>query len=273
MADDDPILLDWPRPQIARIRLNRPHRLNALIPEMVTSLTDLLRSLDAGEQPGEQRCRVIVLTGSGRGFCAGVDLEGASQRNKAGLSILDRLDRQEKFAGMIEAIRSVRAPVIAAVNGPAAGAGLALALAADIRIAAPRAAFHVAAVKIGLSAGECGISYFLPRLVGASRAFELMLTGRPVDAAEADRIGLVSRVVPADELDEVAVTLAESITANAPFSVWMTKQVMSANLDASSLGDALALENRTQILAVSTEDCAEAMAAFVAKRSPVFQGR
>jgi enoyl-CoA hydratase len=273
VADNDPILLDWPRPQIARIRLNRPDRLNALIPEMVTGLTDLLRSLDTGEQHGDQHCRVIVLTGSGRGFCAGVDLEGASQRNKAGLSIPDRLDRQEKFAGMIEAIRSVRAPVIAAVNGPAAGAGLALALAADIRIAAPRAAFHVAAVKIGLSAGECGISYFLPRLIGASRAFELMLTGRPVDAAEADRIGLVSRVVPADELDEAAVTLAESITANAPFSIWMTKQVMSANLDADSLGDALALENRTQILAVYTEDCAEAMAAFVAKRSPVFQGR
>jgi len=269
VTDDDPILLDWPRPQIARIRLNRPDRLNALIPEMVTGLADLLRSLDGGERV----CRAIVLTGSGRGFCAGLDLEAAVRRNQARPSIPERLDRQEKFADMVETIRSVRAPVIAAVNGPAAGAGMALSLAADIRIAAPQATFHVAAVRIGLSAGECGISYFLPRLVGASRAFEIMLTGRPVDAGEADRIGLVSRVVAAGELDEEAVAVAEGIAANAPFSVWMTKRVMSANLDADSLGDALALENRTQILAVTTEDCAEAMAAFVAKRSPVFQGR
>lgn len=269
MADDEVMLLDWPRPEVARIRLNRPHRLNALVPDLVSGLTETLYSLDAQAE----QCRVIVLTGSGRGFCAGLDLAAAVERNRSSPSIPERLRRQERFAAMVRAIRSVRQPVIAAVNGPAAGAGLGLALAADIRIAGPDAAFHVAAVKIGLSAGECGISYFLPRLVGASRAFEIMLTGRPVGAAEAERIGLVSRVVPGSELDDCALEVAAAITANAPFSIWMTKQVGSANLDASGLDEALALENRTQILAVNTEDCAEAMSAFVEKRGPVFQGR
>jgi enoyl-CoA hydratase len=130
----------------------------------------------------------------------------------------------------------------------------------------------VGAVKIGLSAGECGISYLLPRLVGASRAFEVMLTGRPIQATEAERIGLVSQVVADDELLLAAITLAEGIVANAPFAVWMTKELMWTNLDASSFEAALSIENRTQMLAFATNDREEAVRAFLEKRPPVFVG-
>ena len=146
------------------------------------------------------------------------------------------------------------------------------ALAADIRIAATSARFHVASVKIGLSGGECGISYHLPRHVGSARAFEILLTGRPFDATEADRIGLVTRVVPDAELLDAALELAAAIAENSPFSVWMTKKVMWQNLDAT-FDAALELENRTQILAVMTADAREAMHAFVEKRPPTFEGR
>jgi len=269
VSGDEPILLDWPAPQVARIHLNRPDRLNALLPEMVVQLRERLLALDA-EVEG---CRVVVLTGSGRGFCAGLDLVAAVERNGVATSIPEHLRSQEHFAGMIQAIRSIRQPVIAAVNGPAAGAGMGLALAADIRLATPDAQFHVAAVKIGLSAGECGISYFLPRLIGAGRAFEVMLTGRPVKADEAERIGLVTRVVPDDELQGAALETAAAIIANSPFGIWMTKTLMYPNLDADSLDEAIALENRTQILAVTTGDSREAMSAFVDKRKPQYRGK
>jgi enoyl-CoA hydratase len=128
-----------------------------------------------------------------------------------------------------EPVRSVPQPVVAAINGPAASAGFGLALSADIRIAAPTARFHVAAVKLGLSAGECGISYHLPRYVGVSRAIEIMLAGRPVDGDEAERIGLVSRVVPHDDLVGAALQMADSICANSPLAVRMTKQITWTN--------------------------------------------
>jgi enoyl-CoA hydratase len=178
---------------------------------------------------------------------------------------------QEKFASMIRTIRTLRQPVIAAVNGAAAGAGLGLALACDVRVAAASASFHVAAVKIGLSAGECGISYHLPRHIGTSRAFEHMLTGRPIPAADAERYGLVSRVVPDGEVLGAALDIAREIAANSPFAVWQTKQVMRNNIDADFEG-ALAVENRAQILAVHTDDAGEAMRAFVEKRAPSFTG-
>jgi enoyl-CoA hydratase len=173
---------------------------------------------------------------------------------------------------MPRTIRGLDQAVIAAVNGPAAGAGLGIALAADVRVAASSATFHIAAVKIGLSAGECGISYHLPRHIGTSRAFELMLTGRPIDAAEADRIGLVSRLVPDGQAVAEALDIADAITANSPFAIRQTKAVMWANLD-NGFQNALDLENRTQILAVLTEDANEAMRAFTQKRPPVFTGK
>jgi enoyl-CoA hydratase len=164
-------------------------------------------------------------------------------------------------------------PVIAAINGAAAGGGLALALASDVRIAAASARCNVAFVRVGLSGCDCGVSYLLPRAVGTSAAFELMLTGRPVDAEEALRIGLVARVVPDEELQEAALATAALIVGNSPFGVEMTKEVMWAALDAGSLADAVALENRTQILCTLTEDQREAVAAFGGRRAPVFARR
>lgn len=253
---------------VAQVRLDRPDRLNALTPDLVVAVGDAFT--DLGQ---DSSCRVIVLTGTGRGFCAGLDLASHRDREEDRFRYPgERLDSQERFARMVRAIRAIRQPVIAAVNGPCAGAGFGLTLAADVRIAAASASFHVAAVKIGLSAGECGISYHLPRAIGSTRAFEVMLTGRPIDATEAERIGLVSRAVPDAELAGAAMDVAEAIRGNSPFAVRMTKQVMWANLDAQSLDHGLELENRTQILATMTRDSPEAMRAFLEKRSPNFSG-
>ncbi|WP_322769596.1 enoyl-CoA hydratase/isomerase family protein [Frankia sp. Cr1] len=264
---DRPVVVSWPRPSIAQVTLARPERLNALTFDMVGRLSDTFTQLGADE-----RARVIVLTGAGRAFCAGLDLAGHVQSKMArSRGPAERLRGQERFAAMVRAIRTIPQPVVAAVNGAAAGAGMALALAADVRLAAASARFHVAAVKIGLSAGECGISYHLPRCVGSSRAFEIMLTGRPVDAAEADRIGLVSQVVDDADLLDRALDTAGAICANSPFAVAMTKKIMWANLEAG-FDSAIELENRTQILASMTADSAEAMRAFVDKRTPTFTG-
>jgi enoyl-CoA hydratase len=173
---------------------------------------------------------------------------------------------------MITAVRSVPQAVIAAVNGPAAGAGFAIALASDIRVASSSARFHVGAVRIGLSGGECGMSYLLPRHVGVARAAEILLTGRPVDAAEAERIGLVARVVADEDLAPAAHRIADAVAANSPYSTWMTKRAIWSNLDADFAG-AVELENRTQVLASLTGDSREAIEAFAEKRDPLFTGR
>ncbi len=163
--------------------------------------------------------------------------------------------------------------MIAAVNGAAAGGGLALALASDVRIAAASARFNVAFVRIGLSGCDIGVSWLLPRLVGASRAFELLLTGRLIDAAEADHIGLVTRVVPDEDLLESALETARAICGNSPMGVRMTKEVMWSQLEIGSLQAGIDLENRTQILTSYTEDHDEASAAFRERRAPAFRDR
>jgi enoyl-CoA hydratase len=162
--------------------------------------------------------------------------------------------------------------VIAAVNGPAVGAGMALALSSDVRFVVPKARFLVAAVRIGLSAGESGVSYLLPRLIGASRAFDILLTGREIGAEEAERIGLARAIVEPEALLDEAIGYARMVLANSPFSIAHTKRLMWDNLD-QSYGQAIELENRTQILATTTHDYGEAVAAFVGKRPPRFEGR
>jgi enoyl-CoA hydratase len=259
--------------QVAVLRLNRPRALNALRHDTVRRMRTLLAGLAADE-----RVRVVVLTGAGRGFCAGWDLKSAlsgadGQPLQGPAGVTDFMRGQELFAGMVQALRALDKTVIAAINGVAVGAGFALTLAADVRIAARSASFHVGAVRIGLTAGECGISYHLPRMIGASRAFELMLTGRPLDAAEAERIGLVSAVVDDGELLERALATAAQVLANSPFATRHTKQLMWANLAAPSLDAALELENRAQVLALMTDDFREASAAFAEKRAPQFSGR
>jgi len=234
----------------------------------VRGLYDALDELET-----DRSCRVIVLTGAGRGFCAGLDLsEGASPppslpplgRAQAGMTV------QKMIAGLVPKMRSVPQPVIAAVNGAASGGGLALALASDVRVASESARFNVAFIRVGLSGCDIGVSWMLPRLIGASRAFELLLTGRLIDATEADRIGLVTRVVPDGEVLDSALETAELIVGNSPFGVRMTKEVMWSQLEIGSLQAGIDLENRTQVLSSFTGDLAEAMAAFVEKRPPTF---
>lgn len=256
--------LERPEPGIAVLRLNRPARLNALTDEMVAALGRLLDALAV-----ETALRALVITGAGRGFCAGFDLTLAERA-----PLTDELGeagawtaRQEAFAGIVTRLRALRVPVIAAVNGPANGAGFGLALACEVRHAAPTAAFNAAFVKVGMSSCDIGVSWLLPRCVGMSRAFEIMLTGRMVGADEAQRIGLVSEVVPAEALLAQALQTARAIAALDPFAVWMTKRGAWANLEAPSLQAAIELENRTQILARTTGELARAAQALTRKRS------
>lgn len=271
-ADD--VQVDRSHDGIAIVTLNRPERLNALSQMSVRRLCALLDGLDT-----DDAVRVVVITGAGRGFCAGWDLtsaltDAAGHALPGPPTVADYCAGQELFAGMVRRLRSLGKVVIAAVNGVAVGAGFALSLGADIRIASRAASFHVGAVRIGLTAGECGISYHLPRLIGASRAFEAMLTGRPIFADEAERIGLVSCLVDDNAaLLALAQALAEQVLGNSPYATRHTKQIIWANLDAGSLDAAIELENRAQVLALMTEDFKEASAAFLHKRRPVFSGR
>jgi enoyl-CoA hydratase len=259
--------VDRPREAVALVTLNRPERRNALNFELLEQLYARLAELAA-----DRTCRVIVLTGAGAGFCSGLDLaEGATPPDAAGLGRAQAGLRVQQFvARMIPTLRAQPQPVVAAVNGAAAGGGLGLALGADIRVASESARFNVAFVRVGLSGCDVGVSWTLPRLVGASRAYELMLTGRFVDAAEAERIGLVARVVADDALLDAALEEAELILANSPFGVRMTKEVMWSQLEIGSLQAGIDLENRTQLLASTTGDMTEAMAAFIEKRPPRF---
>ena len=262
---DRTVRVDEPAPGVRVITLDRPHRLNAMSGELIG---DLHRAID--DLAADEECRVVVITGAGRGFCAGLDLkEPPSHRpGTDNVSPQSRMHVQQAIASLVPKLRNLPQPVIAAVNGPAAGGGLALALASDIRIAAASATFNAAFVRIGLSGCDIGVSWLLPRLIGAGRSHELLLTGRLVDAAEADRIGLVNRVVPDGEVLGAALATAAEITANSPMGVWMTKEVAWSQLEIGSLQAGLDLENRTQIMTTFTQDHREQITAFLGKRPP-----
>jgi enoyl-CoA hydratase len=261
------LIIERPEEGVTRIILNRPERLNAMNVELVTDLHDALDDVAR-----DRHCRVVVLTGAGRGFCAGLDLGGYGDAPRSeGLGAVEAgFATQTHIAGLVPKLRSLPQPVIAAVNGPAAGGGFALALACDVRIAAASARFNVAFVRLGISGCDIGVSWLLPRLVGASRAWELMLTGRIIDADEADRIGLVLRVVPDAELMEHALGTARLIVGNSPWGVRMTKEVMWSALEVGSLQAGIDMENRTQVLSSHTGDMREAVAAFFEKRPARF---
>jgi enoyl-CoA hydratase len=256
--------LEQPAHGIALLRLNRPERLNALDDATVHEIGRLLDTVN-----DDTACRVLIVTGAGRGFCAGFDLAHAADAPGSEHGETQAwMRRQEAFAGLVTRLRALRQPVIAAVNGPANGAGLGLALAAEIRIAARSASFNSAFVKVGMSSCDIGVSWLLPRAVGLSRSFEMMLTGRMVGAEEAERIGLVSTLVDDALLLPHAVEVAQSIAANSAFGVWMTKRGGWANAESASLAAAIELENRTQVLARSTGDLQRAAQAHLAARHP-----
>ena len=258
--------LERPHDGVALLTLDRPDRYNAMTATMFDELESTARLLDR-----EEGLRVLVLTGAGKAFCAGYDLADAEEL--PGLGALGMLDLQERAARALASVRGIRVPVIAAVNGPAAGGGLALALAADIRLASPAAKFSAAFVKIGLSAGDLGTSWLLPRLIGPAAAAEFAYTAGTMDAAEAERTGLVNRVVPQDELLPAALEMADRICENSPGGVQLSKRALQANMEVSSYAAALELENRGQALLTRTADMTEALEAFTARRAPVFTGR
>jgi enoyl-CoA hydratase len=237
------LTVQQPHTGVAVLQLNRPARLNAINAIMVGELTQTLAALGS-----DSSVNAIVLTGAGRGFCSGIDMRDfGPDLPEATAPAIDRLRFQEAMAALPQAVRDLPQPVIAAVNGPCVGAGLALCLASDIRICSSAATFGNAAILLGLSGAEMGMSYFLPRIVGTSVAADWMLTGRTVTAEEADRRGLVSEVVAPDGLDARAVELASAVAALSPLGVQLTKRALQANTDAS-LPAAMELENRNQVL-------------------------
>ncbi|WP_256735031.1 enoyl-CoA hydratase-related protein [Variovorax sp. dw_954] len=257
------VRLEQPEPGIALLRLSRPENLNALTDATVAEFGALLDRVNA-----DPALRVLILTGEGKGFCAGFDLaEAGDAPGSAELGETTAwMLRQEAFASLVTRLRALRQPVIAAVNGPANGAGLGLALASEIRIAGRSAKFNAAFVRVGMSSCDIGVSWLLPRCIGLSRAFEIMLTGRMVDALEAERIGIVSETVDDAALLPRALEIARAIRANSAFGVWMTKRGTWANAEAGSLQAAIELENRTQILTRTTGELARAAQDLLARR-------
>ena len=263
MGDYRTLLVERPRDGVVLVTLNRPDRMNAITFEMFDEIHDLADNLMK-----DATARAVIITGSGRGFCSGLDLDEAM--TLPDMTPHEMMLGQQHWAGAFIKLHELPQPVIAAVNGAAAGGGLALSLAADIRIASPNARFNAAFVRIGLSAGDVGNSWSLPRVIGLGRAAEIMLTGRFVDADEAAQIGLVNRVVPAEQLLDAAFEIADQIAANSPFGVTLTKRVLNTNVDAGSLTQAVEVENRGQTLATRGSDFREALTAFREKRPPQF---
>lgn len=263
------VLVEHPRPHVAQITLNRPDRMNAMAFDVMIPLREALERVSH-----DNDVRVIVLTGAGKGFCSGADLESpGSIPHIEGLTIPSIARRSmELLDDVILALRKTHQPVIGAINGPAIGGGLCLAVATDIRVAAEGAYFRAAGISNGLTASELGLSYLLPRAVGASRAFEIMLTGRDVDAAEAERIGLVSRAVPGEKLLEVCFELAERMIGFSRVGVELTKRMLWASLDAGSLQAHMEHEGQAQLFVrLTTRNFEEAVLARRENRAPNFR--
>jgi enoyl-CoA hydratase/carnithine racemase len=255
---------------ITLVTLDRPDRLNTMSHQLTTELSAVLDAVAT-----DRSCRVVVLTGAGRAFCAGLDLDGYGDDDlvEEQGTVLRTLSRQRELAGLVQQLHDLPQPVVAAINGPAAGGGLALVCGSDIRIADETAVFAVSFIRAGFSACDLGTSWLLPRIVGAGRAHELMLTGRRFDADEALRIGLVVDVVPGGDVVAAALAKAEQILQNAPASVQLTKQGMWIALETASLAASVEFENRQQVITALTEDGPEAIRAFVEKRPPHFAHR
>jgi enoyl-CoA hydratase len=262
------VLVEYPRPHIAVITLNRPERMNSMAFDVMVPLKAALENITY-----DNAVRVVVLTGAGRGFSSGADHKSAGEvphvqgltRPTYALRSMQILD------DVILALRRLHQPVIAAVNGAAIGGGLCLALAADIRVAASGAYFRAAGINNGLTASELGLSYLLPRAIGSSRAFEIMLTGRDIDAEEAERIGLVSRHVPEDQLLDTCYAIAERMAAFSRPGIELTKRTLWSGLDAASLEGHMQAEGLGQLFVrLLTTNFEEAVAARAEKRPPVF---
>ncbi|MHA2006964.1 MAG: enoyl-CoA hydratase/isomerase family protein [Promethearchaeota archaeon] len=262
---------------ISIITFNRPDKLNAINFQFVEDLQDYLNTLE-----NSLGIRVVILTGEGRAFCSGFDLKEGQVifKKKVPENLLkfdyfhlkDKIKRativQKLISQLMVQLRRIPQPVIAAIKGTAYGGGLSFALASDIRIAGQSAKFCSAYINIGLSGADCGSSYWLPRLIGFSRAAELMYTGRVINAQEADRFGLVSKVVPDDEILNESLVIAKEILTKSPIGLRFTKDALNMNIDAPSLEAATKLENRTQVICINADDVLEGVFATLEKRKP-----
>lgn len=264
---------------ISIIKFNRPESLNAISFELTEEMLDYLKCIE-----NNLAIRVLILTGEGRGFSSGLDLKESQIALKPLKKIPEEYHRfeylltkdkvkrsilaQKMLSEVMILLRKIPQPVIAAVNGVAYGGGLGFALAADIRLAGESAKFCNAFINIGVSGADMGSSYWLPRLIGFSRAAEFMYTGRVMDAKEADKIGLVTRVVADETLLEEATNLAQQILGKSPMGIRFTKDALNANIDAQSLEVAIKLENRSQVICLSTKDLLEGVFSFLEKREP-----
>ncbi len=250
-----------PRPEVTLATLNRPELLNAMNEQMIGEIEQLCREVDA-----TSAIRVLVLAGAGRAFSSGLDMAEADRLISA--EPADRLAILTRWSRSVTMASQISKPVIAVVNGHAAGGGLALALAADIRIATPAARLSAAFIRVGFTGADMGVSWFLPRIAGLGHASDLMMTGRAIDAAEAERMGLVNQVVPEHELFDTAYTFADALIANNAVSIALTKGALHTNVDAPTLQTALDLENRNQALITATGAAREALTSFQRRRLP-----
>lgn len=267
------------RDHVGWLTLHRPERGNAVSLEMAQELRHFFAGLEQ-----DLDIRVVVMRGAGKHFCTGLDLmssfgTGQSEINPAGGLAPTRFDPRGcriawDFNDIVIKMRQAPQPIVASMTGSALGAGMGMALACDIRLAARSARLNVGAPRIGFSGGEMGMSYFLPRLIGLSRAAEYMFTARWIDAPAAESIGLVSRAVPDDRLAQATADLVEEMLAVSPFALRMTKEVLYANVDAPGLEQASKLECRTQLMCGFTQDAMEAIkAVYVDRRRPVYEDR
>ena len=248
------------------VTMNRPGSLNALNRRIVEELRDLFVGLY-----WRHDIRVVVLRGAGSSFCAGLDLK--ERDNSGGGGPSNGLIRQRQISEIVIAMRRCPQPIIALIDGAAAGGGFALALASDVRIATPTLKMNAAFIRIGLSACDIGVSYFLPRMVGSSVAAELMLTGRFIRADRALSLGLVSAVVGPEQLETEGEALVGEMLLTTPLGLRLTKECLNISIDAAGLEAAIAMEDRNQILCAQGEDFQEGVRAFLEKRPPVYGKR
>lgn len=263
------VLIEKPRPHVCLVTLNRPERINAMAFDVMVPLREALEQIRR-----DNDVRVVVLTGAGEGFCSGADLVSAGMPPDIDGLTLPGIARRsmDLLDAVIRTVVNLHQPVIAAVNGAAIGGGFCLAACADIRIASQEAYFRAAGINNGLTAAELGLSFLLPRAIGSSRAFEIMLSGRDVRSDEAERIGLVSRTVPADELLEACFDLAERIVGFSQNGVELTKRMLRSGLEANSLHHHMEHEGLAQLyVRLTTQNFDEAITARSEGRPPVFK--
>ncbi len=267
MTERSLVLVDTPIPHVSVIRLNRPERLNAMTIDLVIELYDAIEEVAA-----DNDCWVAILTGEGRAFCSGLDLKDYGIiPNIDGLSVGRIAQRSMRYySRVVLAMRRMPQPLIAAINGPAFGGGMCLSLAAEIRIASKTAEFNATGIVNGLTSTEMGAGWLLPRLIGAAHANDLLLTGRRIDADEALRMGLVSRVVDDGLVLDEALAMAEQMARYSPYGLAMTKDILWVNLETTSLESAIEIEDRNQLMLGFTENLQEAIRAFDQKREPMY---